>query len=567
MLRVHFTPGDGKGWALDEDLRQTRVALAGVVRESGPAGAEVIEAAFWQNLEMVAPELLARAYVIAHADNPPFFYVKQAGFARGQKVVDLWIARSREACAQFEALGLAYEHIPYTIDPALFFPIAGREQLRRKLGIPGDAYVIANFHRDTEGGDLRTPKYQKAPELFLAIVRRLQGAGERFHVLLAGPRRHWIREKLDESGIPFTFVGKPGIAGDDFGVNILSRGDLNELYNVTDVYVIPSRWEGGPQSAMEAAACRCKMLSIPLGVARDILEPVSLFHNAREAVEKIRADMHGDSLRPTIDVQHARWLASHTTSAMADGLRRLHAGLAVRPDFLAKQKRRAHASGGMMTQVMHTIRRRLGRRRLPEAVGWNHQDGRNAALDAILARVREVLGEAGVAVREAGGAEIEFVGAAVRPSEGLAVQWIVPGMGGAEIFSHATVVVPAVQDAWNLRASGCARPVVVCPVVEAAGEVSDEPFVVERGDREASLLVWSAMAAGRPVVYPDDSAYGEQVFHGGLRYSAADDPQRVAALAREAAGELRGLARVPGRGEVARFLTDLLLEMSQGEAA
>jgi hypothetical protein len=567
MLSVHFTPGDGKGWALDEDLRQTRVALAGVVRESGPAGADVIEAAFWQNLEMVAPELLSRAYVIAHADNPPFFYVKQAGFARGQRVVDLWIARSQEACAQFEALGLPYEHVPYTIDPALFFPLTGRRELREKFGIPGDAYVIANFHRDTEGGDLRTPKYQKAPELFLAIVRRLQAAGERFHVLLAGPRRHWIRERLVESGIPFTFVGKAGITGDDFGVNILSRGDLNELYSAADVYLIPSRWEGGPQSAMEAAACRCKMLSVPLGVARDILEPVSLFHNVREAVEKIRSDMHSDSLRPTIDVQHARWLASHTTAVMADGLRRVHAGLAARPDFQAKRRRRTHGSGGLMIQVMHTIRRRLGRGRLPTAVGWNHRVGHNAELDAILARVRELLGRAGVDVREPGGAGIEFVGVAVRPPEGVAVQWVVPGMAGVEIFSDATVVVPSVQDALNLRALGCGRPVVVCPVVEAAGEVSDEPFVVERGDREASMRVWGAMAAGRPVVYPDDSAYGEQVFHGGLRYSESEDPQRVAALARDEAGELRGLARVPGAGETAKFLRDLLLEMSKREAA
>ena len=111
-IKVHFTPGDGKGWALDEDLRQIRASLTGMIRESGVAGAEVIHAPFWQNLGMVAPDILRRAFVIAHADNPPFFYLKQPEFLAGQQQVDLWVARSREAFGQFEALGLPAVHIP-----------------------------------------------------------------------------------------------------------------------------------------------------------------------------------------------------------------------------------------------------------------------------------------------------------------------------------------------------------------------------------------------------------------------------------------------------------------------
>ena len=126
MRKVHYTQGDGAGWALDEDLRQIRSSLSGLVRETGAAEAEIIHAPFWQNLSMVATSVLKNAFVIAHADNPPFFYVKQAEFAWGQQVVDLWVARSREALSQFQHLSLPAEYIPYTIDAGLFFPIADK---------------------------------------------------------------------------------------------------------------------------------------------------------------------------------------------------------------------------------------------------------------------------------------------------------------------------------------------------------------------------------------------------------------------------------------------------------
>ena len=305
MLNVHYTPGDGKGWALDEDLRLIRSSLDGMVRDTGAGAADVIHAPFWQNLSMVAPPLLGRAFVISHADNPPFFYLKQPEFAIGQTQVDLWIARSREAFDQFTRLHLPVDHIPYAIDPELFFPIPDKARLRREFGIPEDAYVIANFHRDSEGADLNTPKTQKAPEFLVAILKRLRNAGAEFHVLLAGPRRHWLRNELRCENIPFTFVGKSDVEADDFGINILDRDQLNKLYNASDLYLIPSRWEGGPQSAMEAAACRCKILSTPLGVARDILETESLIRTAPEAAARLLADIRSRSLDATVTVSAA----------------------------------------------------------------------------------------------------------------------------------------------------------------------------------------------------------------------------------------------------------------------
>lgn len=79
-LNVHFMPGDGMGWALDEDQRQMRLALKGAVCESSLAQAEIIHTPFWQGLSGVAPEILKQRFVIANADNPPFFILSNLIF-------------------------------------------------------------------------------------------------------------------------------------------------------------------------------------------------------------------------------------------------------------------------------------------------------------------------------------------------------------------------------------------------------------------------------------------------------------------------------------------------------
>lgn len=524
-LKVHHTAGDGKGWALDEDLRQIRLALHGIVKEVSAPRAQVIHAPFWQNLAMVEPSILRRAFVIAHADNPPFFYVKQPEFAAGQSWVDLWLARSREALDQFHALNLPAIHIPYTIDPGLFFPIEDKKKIRREFGIPEDAYVISNFHRDTEGGDLRTPKFQKAPELMVSILKRVRDAGVPFHVLLAGPRRHWIREELAKEGIPFTFVGKAGVAGDDFGVNILSRERLNKLYNASDLYLIPSRWEGGPQSTMEAAACRCKVLSAPIGVSLDILEPSSIFQFAREAASQIMEDMHSGVLNSTIEPQFERWQKSHATPVMMRALRDLYNHLPETESFQQKISGfRTSPFFDAWEQVKFTLRRRTSLPRLPKVVRWNHLPGQNLDLDEIMAWVRETLEMWKVSFTNSTEAECDIAGWTIQDghSRRNTFQFIVPGFPVEKLLPGATLVMPSVQDILNLRSLDISNPSVVLSTPAMPDIDSSDPLLVHKGDRNASLRIFRALAAGRPVIYPNGFAYREQIFWAGLTYD--EDP-------------------------------------------
>ncbi|MFZ4115590.1 MAG: glycosyltransferase family 4 protein [Chthoniobacterales bacterium] len=566
FLKVHFMPGDGHGWALDEDRRQMRQALKGIVHETTLAKAEIIHTPFWQGLSVVHPEILKKAFIIAHADNPPFFYLKQPEFLQGQQQVDLWVARSQEALKQFQELNLPVTYIPYTIDETLFFPIEDKKFLRKKFGIPEKAYVIANFHRDSEGSNLSTPKFQKAPELMLAILKKLQERGVPFHVLLAGPRRHWIREALKREVIPFTFVGKSELEGDDFGINILNRSTLNELMNAADVMLIPSRWEGGPQSVMEGAASRCKILSTPLGLANDILEPRSLYHSISEAVDRIAEDQERDVLQSTLETQWERWHRSHTMESMCEGLRQLYQQLSKNDCMQKKNAARGSWIQACGQQLVHTIRSRwLPKKRL-RVVGWNHQVGQDSDLDAIFCELEKILEACHITRQAATGEGIEFIGwpeeslpSAVK--NGQRFQWVVPSLPLSYVLSEAAVITPAVQDSVNLRRAGLLNPTIVLPVPFFEYEekiASDEPLLVEEGDSTASIKIWKAMATGRPIIYPALSAYYEQVFHGGFSYKNKEEIPALLEIAWKEAPELRMLAKVPTRESAKKAIRQLL---------
>src|SRR3546814_4023111 len=46
--RVHLMGGDGGGWALDDDLAQTRAALAGAIEEADLGTADILHSVWWE---------------------------------------------------------------------------------------------------------------------------------------------------------------------------------------------------------------------------------------------------------------------------------------------------------------------------------------------------------------------------------------------------------------------------------------------------------------------------------------------------------------------------------------
>ena len=51
---------------------------------------------------------------------------------------------------------------------------------------------------------------------------------------------------------------------------------LNELYNCLDLYVVSSRYEGGPQAIVECAITKTPIISTDVGLASNILAPESI---------------------------------------------------------------------------------------------------------------------------------------------------------------------------------------------------------------------------------------------------------------------------------------------------
>ena len=234
--------------------------------------------------------------------------------------------------------------------------------LRQRLGLPADAYLIGNFHSDTAftlGPD--RPKWQKGPDVFAEIVRRVRESEPRVSVLLAGPRRHWLRRRLRALGVPVFFVGRES-EGDDFGVNILSRAELNRLYNLLDLCLVTSRWEGGPHTLIEACFAKTKILSTRVGIAEDVLEPKSLFDTIPEAVSRILEDARDQTLEPTREPQYRRVLEQNTPEKLAEALHRVYEGLPQDPPKTTLEA----ASAWLRVRGIALLRRR---RSPPRVVG------------------------------------------------------------------------------------------------------------------------------------------------------------------------------------------------------
>lgn len=329
-IPVHLTGGEQTGWALDADgetTRQTLEALPDLVRLTSLEEAQVVHSVWEEAVLRMDPARLAGKRVVSHVCNDVMRTFELPVMARAGARLGLWIPISRMAEQQLQALRYATFYMPYTVDPAVFTPRLAdgltRSGLRERWGIPLDAYVISNFMRDSRGDDLNQPKPQKGCELLVNLLRLVQGAGRPVHVLLAGPRRHWMRAQLRAQAIPFTFVGQE-LAGDDNHCNILDPATINLLYHASDVHVVCSRWEGGPRAVLECAATRTKIISTPVGMAPDVLEPESIFRDLEQGLALLERDLREDVLARTLDPQQQRIQAHHTPAANIPLMRRLY---------------------------------------------------------------------------------------------------------------------------------------------------------------------------------------------------------------------------------------------------
>jgi len=148
------------------------------------------------------------------------------------------------------------EIIGYWYNSNIWKP-ADKQEARKKVQIPSDAYVVGSFQRDTEGSDLISPKLEKGPDLFVEAVKKIEK--DNLLVLLGGWRRQYIINRLKEEKINYHFV------------EMAPMETLRYMYASCDLYIVSARTEGGPQAILEASAMNVPIISRNVGMATSVL--------------------------------------------------------------------------------------------------------------------------------------------------------------------------------------------------------------------------------------------------------------------------------------------------------
>lgn len=178
-------------------------------------------------------------------------------------------ARMQVTCTSgretLEALGVPADKIitlPVGVDLASFGPPrqeADRAAARRALELPDHAIAIGCFQKDGVGWDDGSePKLIKGPDVFVDALVQLHA---RFpvHAIIPGPARGYVKQRLRAAGVPFSAPG------------MVARDALPSLYHALDLYVSPSRDEGGPAGALEAMASGVAVVSTRTGIPADLI--------------------------------------------------------------------------------------------------------------------------------------------------------------------------------------------------------------------------------------------------------------------------------------------------------
>ena len=150
-----------------------------------------------------------------------------------------------------------------------------KNSVKTRFNLPLDKVIISSFQRDTEGSDLKTPKLEKGPDIFCNVVAEISKEKD-VHVLLNGWRRQFVINELNKLEIPYTYYELPDIR------------EVVRMYSATDLYIVGSRVEGGPQSLLECAITKTPILTTDVGMARNIISEKCItenFHNISDLMK------------------------------------------------------------------------------------------------------------------------------------------------------------------------------------------------------------------------------------------------------------------------------------------
>ncbi len=288
-MKVYINGKDGGGWAIDMIRKDTKNALErlGITQTKNIFKADIIHNIWWNYFINIKnfplrfkKNIILTAVNFIDLDDSNYFMKEK--FITANKYANVWISPSEKQTKILRKYSKHVYTVPYYLDFNLFKYSENirKQEIYKKFNIPGKLFenkiIISSFQRDSIGNDLSKPKWQKGPELLIELLKDLPK--EKFILLLAGPRRHFVLNECKKYNIPYHYIGKE-MQEDDITVNSLSFDKMPDLYKITDLYLVTSKSEGGPKAIQEATSLKTPIYSTDVGYAKDFLNRSNVFTN------------------------------------------------------------------------------------------------------------------------------------------------------------------------------------------------------------------------------------------------------------------------------------------------
>lgn len=202
--------------------------------------------------------------------------------------------------------------IPLGVDLKNFRPISSIEKnnLKKKLRIPSNRYVIGSFQKDGVGwGEGLIPKEVKGPDIFCSVVEKLVQTIP-VHVVLTGPARGYVKKRLQQAGVSYTHV------------YLKEYLDVVKYYQILDLYLVTSRAEGGPKAVLESMACGVPLVSTKVGLVPDIVKNeevlIANIDDTNDLIEKTRYVLTNKKKADTMRQQGLQTIQAYDWSLIAE---------------------------------------------------------------------------------------------------------------------------------------------------------------------------------------------------------------------------------------------------------
>lgn len=295
---VYVLGNDGFGWSVDKDRENIirSLILNGVDVTKNIFRAKYIYCVWWDLLDNWKYKVLLRnKKICAVLTNCPSSKMKT--FLKIKDRINIWIYANNKQRDFLKKNGIddsCLVYNPFYVKESCFKKIDSKNELFKKYKIDksklNNKFIISTFQRDSLGSDLNKSKWQKNPELAIDIFNSLK---KDFVVLLAGPRRHFIKKQLTKLGIEFIYIGRE-VDGDDIRINNLESSIINDLYNISDISIVTSSSEGGPKAIIESVLTGTPVVSTDVGFAKEFLDLDFICETKEEFVTRIKSIINGN---------------------------------------------------------------------------------------------------------------------------------------------------------------------------------------------------------------------------------------------------------------------------------